>query len=87
VSEITDKPDYKEALAGAIDASNVYFGILALKGRIALLESAVAWALGENGEFRERREGEGAYWWRKELRERASIGRESSNESSNGKVK
>lgn len=39
--------------------------------RIRELESTIRWALGENGEFRQREEGEGAYWWRKELRRRA----------------
>lgn len=47
-----------------------------LRGRVRQLESAVLWALGENGEFSEeppplagkyRRK----YWWRTELRERA----------------
>ena len=43
-----------------------------LRARIAELEGAVVWALGYT-DFRERREGEGAYWWRKELRERAGM--------------
>lgn len=35
------------------------------------LRSAVLWALGEGDDFPLRQDGEGAYWWRKELRERA----------------
>ena len=36
------------------------------------LREAIAWALGENGDFRVREDGEGRYWWRTELRARAS---------------
>lgn len=35
------------------------------------LRDAILWALGENGEFRLGEVGEGAFWWRKELRRRA----------------
>ena len=35
--------------------------------------AAIEWALGTNGEFRERRDGEGPYWWRKELMLRAGL--------------
>lgn len=37
------------------------------------LREAIRWALGENGDFRYREEGEGQFWWRKELRERAGL--------------
>lgn len=40
-------------------------------GRIEQLENAIKWALGENGEFAARKDGQGAYWWRTELRKRA----------------
>lgn len=40
------------------------------KKEIKLIK-AICWALGENGEFPERKTGEGAYWWRTELRRRA----------------
>ena len=33
-------------------------------------KSAVSWALGSNGDFAARKEGEGAYWWRRELMRR-----------------
>jgi hypothetical protein len=41
--------------------------------RVAVLEDAIRWALGEHDHdgFRERCDNEGPYWWRKELRERA----------------
>jgi hypothetical protein len=45
-----------------------------LRKRTAALEEAVRWALGEDvpgPEFRAREPGEGAYWWRIELRRRA----------------
>ena len=37
----------------------------------AALREAIAWALGESGNFPPREDGEGAYWWRTELRKRA----------------
>lgn len=43
------------------------------KARVAELEAAINWALGCSGEFRGRAEKEGAYWWRRELRERAKL--------------
>jgi hypothetical protein len=39
--------------------------------RVRELEEAVLWALGEAGDFPPREEGQGAYWWRPELRKRA----------------
>ena len=41
--------------------------------RIEELEDAVRWALGELGDFEQRPEGAGAYWWRTELRQRAQM--------------
>lgn len=41
--------------------------------RIARLEGAIRWANGEVDEFPERKPGEGAYWWRKELTRRARL--------------
>lgn len=45
----------------------------ALRRRCERLESSVRWALGESGDFRSRKDGEGAYWWRTELRKRAEL--------------
>lgn len=42
---------------------------------IRKFEEAIAWALGEADDFPHRREGEGAYWWRTELRKRANTAR------------
>lgn len=42
-----------------------------LRQRVAELEAAARWALGESGSFPPREDGQGAYWWRKELRRRA----------------
>jgi hypothetical protein len=41
---------------------------------LARLQDAITWAMGAHptDEFRPREPGEGAYWWRKELRERAT---------------
>ena len=45
---------------------------VALWAKVAKLEAAISWALGEAGsDFRGRRENEGPYWWRKEFRIRA----------------
>lgn len=42
--------------------------------RIVELETAIRWALGEDESgFRARRDGEGAYWWRTELRKRTRL--------------
>ena len=38
---------------------------------VTRLREAIRWALGELGEFAERPEGAGKYWWRSELRNRA----------------
>lgn len=40
--------------------------------RLERLEEAIEWALGYTS-FRPRENGEGAYWWRAELRKRAGI--------------
>lgn len=40
---------------------------------IRRLRRAVKWALGENGDFPIRQDGQGAYWWRTELRRRAGM--------------
>lgn len=39
----------------------------------ARYREAILWACGIRGEFRCRRPEDGAFWWRKELRERAGI--------------
>lgn len=44
----------------------------ALKKENARLRSSIRWALGYTN-FRPRNEGEGAYWWRSELRKRSGI--------------
>lgn len=55
-------------------AEDVTDAIVALKSeREDRLESAIRWALGETDEFPPREEGQGAYWWRKELRERSGL--------------
>ena len=41
--------------------------------RVRDLEAAIRWALGEEGEFPSREAGQGAYWWRTELRQRAAL--------------
>jgi hypothetical protein len=41
--------------------------------RIQQLEGAIRWACGEIGEFPPRKEGQGAFWWRSELRRRAGM--------------
>jgi hypothetical protein len=37
------------------------------------LLSAIRWALGIDGDFPERQEGQGLFWWRRELLERAGL--------------
>jgi hypothetical protein len=47
------------------------WALLGIADKIERLDEAVKWALGENGDFAQRPEGAGAYWWRTELRKRA----------------
>ena len=56
-----------------------------LRSQLATAREALRWALGEGDDFRERREWEGAYWWRKELSERA--GAALSSDPGSGKTK
>lgn len=60
----------KKDLPQYADTASIY--MLAMSKRINDLEDAIHWALGET-DFRPREDGEGAYWWRKELRERSRI--------------
>lgn len=41
--------------------------------RLEKCEAAIRWALGEEGDFPTRQTGQGAYWWRTELRNRAAL--------------
>lgn len=75
--------EYLEAvIAIEIDNQNFVYPTLRVKGcencmkemrRRRQLREAIEWALGENGEFRQKPEGAGNYWWRKELRQRAGL--------------
>lgn len=47
--------------------------LAAVRERVAVLDAAVHWALGERDTFPLRPEGSGAYWWRSELRQRAGL--------------
>lgn len=42
-----------------------------MQGPCNKLQDAITWALGAGDDFRPRRDGDGPYWWRKELAERA----------------
>ena len=54
-------PEYEE----------LQWALLGLANHVEKLDAAIKWALGENGDFAQRPEGAGAYWWRTELRKRA----------------
>jgi hypothetical protein len=41
--------------------------------RLEQMRGAVEWALGERGEFVDRQYGQGAFWWRTELRKRSAL--------------
>jgi hypothetical protein len=41
--------------------------------RLEQMRRAIEWALGERGEFSDRQPGQGAFWWRTELRKRSSL--------------
>lgn len=59
--------DSAEAQLAALRADNEQ-----LRERVGELEAAIVWALGYT-DFRARKDGEGSYYWRKELSERAGI--------------
>lgn len=54
----------------------------ASKRREREMRQAIMWALGVNGEFAQRPEGAGAYWWRMELMRRAGISAQELNRES-----
>lgn len=66
-----ENPDEEPAAAATDTPKDL--AIEALQERVAELESAIRWALGEEGEFRLRAPKEGAYWWRAELRARSAL--------------
>jgi hypothetical protein len=47
--------------------------IQALQSEVERLKGVILWADGQNGEWPERKPGEGAYYWRKELMRRAAL--------------
>ena len=59
--------DMADALRVTLDAKN------AAEARAERLREAILWALGQIGEWPERKPGEGAFYWRKELRRRAGL--------------
>jgi hypothetical protein len=77
-SQIPDwlRRDYKNAL---LDCTELKLRLRAAEARVSELEGALRWALGEGDEFRLRGPGEGAFWWRKELGERAALSRPAQN--------
>ena len=44
-----------------------------LRAEIERLREAIFWACGMSGSFPSRRDGQGQFWWRRGLRERAGI--------------
>ena len=58
--KIASREDLEEILM-AMETENMKF------------RSAIEWALGKNGEFPARDEGDPPYWWRKELGNRAGL--------------
>jgi hypothetical protein len=62
---------HSPADADFIAAANP-LAVLALLARVAALEEALRWANGEIGEWRDRQPGEGAFYWRREMMERAN---------------
>lgn len=75
VKEDGEFSDCKEQVELASEADIEYTALVAsLKiahARIAKLENAIKWALGEKGDFPQRQDGQGSYYWRTELRKRA----------------
>ena len=51
----------------------VYHPLMDITRERDSLREAIAWALGERDEFPLREQGQGAFWWRAELRRRAAL--------------
>ena len=62
-----------EVRALANDIAACESALAASQARVTELEEAIRWALGEVGGFSQRGDGDGAYWWRSELRARAAL--------------
>lgn len=70
--------DRIEALEAEVErwrsaAANASANEAAAEARAERLREAILWALGQIGEWPERKPGEGAFYWRKELRRRAGL--------------
>jgi hypothetical protein len=66
--------DNPGVIAGLEDAlANAKIDLRMAKARECRMQTAIRWALGELGGFHGREEGQGAYWWRTELRERSAL--------------
>lgn len=70
-----------EANANLLSSSHELLRIAtAQQAELTRLREAIFWALGVNGEFPPREDGDGPYWWRMELRKRAGISAQELND-------
>lgn len=75
--ERTETPDSRPIVDRIHELRGEFAGLrqdtAALETRGDRYLAAIRWALGTHGIFRARREGEGVYWWRRELAHRACL--------------
>jgi hypothetical protein len=80
-AELDDRMAYIKGISDTLPGTGLLaVKVAALKQRLEAAEAeakrlgeAIRWALGESDEFAARAEGQGAYWWRTELRTRAAL--------------
>ncbi len=69
--------DNKMLLAQHERDNKIYLDVCAREKKLydenARLRGAILWALGETEEFKVREAGDGAYWWRTELRKKSAL--------------
>lgn len=71
---VSTRPTFQQMFREAQKTPELWKELYSLSiQREQMLEDAIRWALGEKGDFPARQEGEGAYWWRSELRRRAGL--------------
>ena len=70
---INEKEFFSEIKMLRTEVERLRAELAAAKEREETLISAIAWALGGNGDFRPREENDAPYYWRRELRERSGL--------------
>lgn len=68
-----DGSSVSAAQRAAVEIKHLRKKLESAESALRAQQDAIRWALGELGDFPARQEGQGAYWWRTELRRRAAM--------------